>query len=64
MIKYDVDERNPSKTLNKFKKKIRESRIILEMQERQTFKTNSQKRKEKKAKSEHRRLKAEQAKNI
>lgn len=64
MIKLDVDERNPNKTLAKFKKKIRESRIILEMQERESYKTKSQKRKEKKLKAEYRRMTAEKKNNV
>lgn len=54
MIKLDVDPKSPNKTLSKFKKKIRDSRIILEMLERQSFVTPSQKKNNKKKKSLHR----------
>lgn len=61
MIKLDVDQKNPNKALSKFKKKIRDSRILLEMVERQNYMTPSQKKNAKKKKSLHRK-KMQQAK--
>lgn len=54
MIKLDVDQKNPNKTLSKFKKKFRESRIALEMMDRQFHQTKSQKQRIKKKKALHR----------
>lgn len=51
MKKIEVGADNIAKVLSKFKKKVRESRILVEMQERQYHEKNSDKRRKKKAKS-------------
>jgi ribosomal protein S21 len=45
---------NISKVLTKFKKKIRESKILVEMQERQYFEPPSAKKRKKRSKSQFR----------
>jgi ribosomal protein S21 len=63
MIKLDVDQKIPNKTLSKFKKKIRDSRIILEMMDREYYVTPSQKKNGKKKKSLHRKKMQDQKKD-
>ena len=55
MIFLKVKEKEDiNKVLTKFKRKVRESKLIIEYNERQSFESASQKRKRKKKISQHR----------
>ena len=51
MIYVKVYNNNIEKALSKFKKQVKESKLLVELREREFYKKKSTKRKEKKAKS-------------
>ena len=55
MIYVKVYNNNIEKALSKFKKKIKESKLLVELREREFYTKKSTKRKEKKAKARLRR---------
>ena len=55
MIYVKVYNNNIEKALSKFKKQVKESKLLVELREREFYKKKSTKRKEKKAKARLRR---------
>ena len=55
MLYVKVYNNNIEKALSKFKKQVKESKLLVELREREFYKKKSTKRKEKKAKSRLRR---------
>ena len=66
MIKVSLDESNGNvnKMLSKFKKKVRESKLIIELNERKRYVSKKEKMKKKRAKADYKRNQKEKEGNF
>ena len=66
MIKVSLEDcnGNVNKMLSKFKKKVRESKLIIELNERKRYVSKKEKQKKKRAKSEYKRKQKDKEENF